>query len=100
MGFEPELNPGNRLGDKAYAGNGMIKKSAHRGFLGWEKEFSLQLNRIQYVIERTIANLEFVCFGVDGSDQSRPEFPDLVAGQRNQLIEAAQDRWRAANASE
>ncbi|MCA1676395.1 MAG: transposase [Actinobacteria bacterium] len=55
------FDPGNWLGDKGYVGNDMItpmKKPAGRKLLDWEKEFNTQINKIRYVIERTIANLK------------------------------------------
>ncbi|WP_347351343.1 transposase family protein [Intrasporangium sp.] len=55
------LDPADWVGDKGYVGNGMItpiKKPAHRDLLGWEKEFNTAINRIRYVIERTIANFK------------------------------------------
>jgi DDE superfamily endonuclease len=55
------LQPGNWIGDKGYIGNGMItpiRKPACRDVLDWEKEFNTAVNRIRYLIERTIANLK------------------------------------------
>lgn len=55
------LDPENWVGDKGYVGNSMItpiKKPAGRNLLDWEKEFNTQINKIRYVIERTIANLK------------------------------------------
>jgi DDE superfamily endonuclease len=49
------------IGDKGYVGNGMltpIKKPAHRTLLDWEKEFNTAVNKIRYLIERTIANVK------------------------------------------
>jgi len=54
-------DPGNWVGDKGYAGNGMItpiKKPAHRDLLDWEKEFNTQINKIRWRIEQAIANLK------------------------------------------
>jgi DDE superfamily endonuclease len=67
------LDPGNWVGDKGYVGNGMItpiKKSTHRDLLDWEKEFNTQINRIRYVIERTIAN--FKTWRIMHTDYRRP----------------------------
>jgi len=55
------MDPGNWLGDKGYIGNNMItpiRKPAERGLLDWEKEFNKQVNKIRYMIERTIANFK------------------------------------------
>jgi hypothetical protein len=55
------LDPGNWMGDKGYIGKGMItpiRKPAHRDLLDWEKEFNTAVNRIRYLIERTIANVK------------------------------------------
>ena len=49
------------VGDKGFVGNGMItpfKKPAHRKLLDWEKEFNTAVNKIRYLIERTIANVK------------------------------------------
>ncbi|MDQ3763973.1 MAG: hypothetical protein M3460_20925 [Actinomycetota bacterium] len=35
-----------------------VKKSIHRGFLDWEKDFNKQVNKIRYVIEQAIANFK------------------------------------------
>ena len=55
------LEPGNWMGDKGYIGAGMItpiRKPAHRELLAWEKDFNTAVNKIRYLIERTIANLK------------------------------------------
>ncbi len=55
------LDAGNWMGDKGYIGNDMItpiRKPAHRDFLDWEKQFNTAINKIRYLIERTIANLK------------------------------------------
>lgn len=54
-------DPANWLGDKGYVGNNMItpiKKPACRELLDWEKDFNTALNKIRYIIERSIANLK------------------------------------------
>jgi hypothetical protein len=33
-----------------------VRKPVHRDSLDWEKQFTTQINKIRYVIERTIAN--------------------------------------------
>lgn len=61
------------IGDKGYLGLGMItpfRKPAHRDLLDWEKEFNTQVNKIRYVIERTIAN--FKTWRVTHTDYRRP----------------------------
>lgn len=55
------LEAGNWMGDKGYIGRDMItpiRKPAHRDLLDWEKEFNTGVNKIRYLIERTIANLK------------------------------------------
>ena len=55
------LDPANWMGDKGYIGKQMltpIRKPAHRNLLDWEKEFNTAVNRIRYLIERTIANVK------------------------------------------
>jgi hypothetical protein len=67
------LDPGSWIGDKGYVGNEMItpiKKPAHRNLLDWEKEFNTQINKIRYVIERTIAN--FKTWRIMHTDYRRP----------------------------
>ena len=66
-------DPGNWVGDKGYVGNEMItpiKKPKHRNLLDWEKKFNTQVNRIRYVIERTIAN--FKTWRILHTDYRRP----------------------------
>jgi len=68
-----ELDPGNWLGDKGYVGNNMItpiKKPIYRGLLEWEKEFNTQINKIRWIIERTIAN--FKTWRIMHTDYRRP----------------------------
>ena len=67
------LEPSNWMGDKGYVGNNMmtpIKKPAHRGLLDWEREFNKHINKIRYVIERTIAN--FKTWRIMHTDYRRP----------------------------
>jgi hypothetical protein len=55
------LEPANWIGDKGYIGKGMItpiRKPACRKLLDWEKEFNRDINKIRYLIERTIGNLK------------------------------------------
>jgi hypothetical protein len=47
-----------------------IKKPKHRNLLDWEKKFNTQVNRIRYVIERTIAN--FKTWRILHTDYRRP----------------------------
>jgi transposase len=49
------------IGDKGYIGKGMltpIRKPAHRDLLDWEKEHNTAVNKVRWIIERTIANLK------------------------------------------
>ena len=67
------LDPTNWIGDKGYIGNGMItpiRKPAHRKLLDWEKEFNREVNKIRYLIERTIAN--FKTWRILHTDYRRP----------------------------
>jgi hypothetical protein len=66
-------DPGNWVGDKGYVGKEMItpiKKPKHRNLLDWEKKFNTQVNKIRYVIERTIAN--FKTWRILHTDYRRP----------------------------
>jgi hypothetical protein len=67
------MDPSKWVGDKGYVGNGMltpIKKPKHRELLDWEKEFNTQINKIRYVIERTIAH--FKTWRILHTDYRRP----------------------------
>jgi hypothetical protein len=67
------LAPTNWVGDKGYIGNGMItpmRKPACRTLLDWENEFNTEVNRIRYLIERTIAN--FKTWRILHTDYRRP----------------------------
>jgi hypothetical protein len=55
------LEPANWIGDKGYLGQHMItpiRKPTHRDLLDWETQYNTDVNRIRYLIERTIANLK------------------------------------------
>ena len=70
------------MGDKGYIGNGMItpiRKPAHRTLLDWEKQFNRDVNKIRYLIERTIANVK--TWRVLHTDYRRPltTFPSTIA---------------------
>jgi hypothetical protein len=67
------LEPANWMGDKGYIGKGMItpiRKPACRKLLDWEIEFNRDVNRIRYLIERTIAN--FKTWRILHTDYRRP----------------------------
>jgi hypothetical protein len=67
------LDPSKWIGDKGYIGNGMltpIRKPAHRELLDWEKEFNTQINKVRYVVERTIAH--FKTWRILHTDYRRP----------------------------
>lgn len=67
------LDPGDWIGDKGYIGADMItpiRKPPHRELLDWEKEFNTAVNRIRYLIERTIAN--FKTWRILHTDYRRP----------------------------
>jgi hypothetical protein len=64
---------GSWIGDKGYVGLDMltpIKKPKGRALLDWEREFNTRVNRVRYVIERTIAN--FKTWRVVHTDYRRP----------------------------
>ena len=76
------LEANNWMGDKGYVGNDMItpiKKPAHRGLLDWEKEFNTAVNKIRYLIERTIANVK--TWRILFTDYRRPlaTFPETIS---------------------
>jgi DDE superfamily endonuclease len=61
------------IGDKGYIGLGMItpfRKPANGDLLDWQEEFNTQINKIRYVIERTIAN--FKTWRIMHTDYRRP----------------------------
>lgn len=61
------------MGDKGYIGKGMltpIKKPTHRKLLDWEIQFNKDINKIRYLIERTIAN--FKTWRILHTDYRRP----------------------------
>lgn len=67
------LTPADWIGDKGYIGKGMItpiRKPACRALLDWEIEFNRDVNRIRYLIERTIAN--FKVWRILHTDYRRP----------------------------
>jgi hypothetical protein len=67
------LDVGNWMGDKGYIGNNMMtpfRKPAHRELLDWEKKFNTAVNKIRYMIERTIAN--FKTWRILHTDYRRP----------------------------
>ena len=67
------LDPKNWISDKGYIGSGMLtpfKKPAGGELLDWQKEFNTQINKIRYVIERTIAN--FKAWRIMHTDYRRP----------------------------
>jgi hypothetical protein len=67
------LDPSNWMGDKGYIGGGMltpIRKPKHRKLLEHEKEFNRGVNKIRYMIERTIAN--FKTWRILHTDYRRP----------------------------
>ncbi len=55
------LDPADWMGDKGYLGAGMltpIRKPPGRPQEQWEKDFNKSVNKIRYVIERTIAHVK------------------------------------------
>ena len=67
------LDPADWIGDKGYVGANMItpiKKPAHRELLDWEKEFNTAVNKIRYLIDRTITN--FKTWRILHTDYRRP----------------------------
>ena len=60
-GFLTTLDAGSHIGDKGYVGLGMItlvKKPAHGELADSNRRSSTAINRVRYLIERVIANLE------------------------------------------
>lgn len=67
------LDPANWMGDKAYIGKDMltpIRKPDCRDLLDWENEFNTHINKLRYVIERTVAN--FKTWRIVHTDYRRP----------------------------
>lgn len=67
------LDPSLWMGDKGYIGGGMLtpfRKPADRELLDWEKAFNKEVNKIRYMIERTIAN--FKTWRILHTDYRRP----------------------------
>jgi hypothetical protein len=67
------LDPANWMGDKGYIGAGMItpiKRRDKQKLLPWQKEFNTTVNKIRYLIERTIAN--FKTWRILHTDYRRP----------------------------
>ena len=61
------------IGDKGYIGLGMLtpfRKPADRDLLDWEDKFNTQINKVRYIIERTIA--DFKTWRVMHTDYRRP----------------------------
>jgi DDE superfamily endonuclease/Helix-turn-helix of DDE superfamily endonuclease len=86
------LEPGNWIGDKGYVGAGMItpiRKPPHRALLDWEKEFNTAVNRIRYMIERTIDNVK--TWRILHTDYRRPlpTFKETISAVVNLLFFAA-----------
>jgi hypothetical protein len=55
------MNPANWIGDKGYVGKGMItpyKKPQGGELADWQKKFNKEVNKIRWIVERTIANLK------------------------------------------
>jgi hypothetical protein len=76
------LDPANWMGDKGYVGAGMItpiKRHDKQDLLPWEKEFNTAVNKIRYLIERTIANLK--TWRILHTDYRRPftTFPTTIS---------------------
>ena len=76
------VDPENWIGDKGYIGRGMItpiRKPAHRGLLDWEKKLNAAINRVRWIIERTIANVK--TWRILHTDYRRPlaTFADTIS---------------------
>lgn len=72
-GILDTLDASDWMGDKGYIGGGMltpIRKPEHRTLLDWEKAFNREVNKVRYMIERTIAN--FKTWRILHTDYRRP----------------------------
>jgi hypothetical protein len=68
------LGDDNTIGDKGYIGAGITtpyRKPAGGELLDWQKEFNTSIDKIRYVIERTIAH--FKTWQCMHTDYLRPE---------------------------
>ena len=73
-GLSELLDDDNAIGDKGYIGTGIItpyRKPAGGELLDWQKEFNTAVNKIRYVIERTISH--FKTWRCMHTDYRRPE---------------------------
>jgi hypothetical protein len=60
-GLTAILTGDNTIGDKGYLGTGIItpfRKPPGGELLDWQKEFNTTLNKLRYVVERSIANFK------------------------------------------
>ena len=60
-GLSALLADDNAIGDKGYIGTGIttpFRKPAGGELVDWQKEFNAAINKIRYVIERTIAHVK------------------------------------------
>jgi hypothetical protein len=73
-GLSELLGDDNAIGDKGYIGTGIItpyRKPAGGELLDWQKEFNTEVNKIRYVIERSISH--FKTWRCMHTDYRRPE---------------------------
>jgi hypothetical protein len=103
-GLNELLGEDNAIGDKGYIGTGITtpyRKPAGGELLNWQKEFNTSINKIRYVIERTIAHFKtWLCMHTDyrrpernlrHSLQRRPSTPLLQIAFRISLYVPGQD---------
>jgi hypothetical protein len=73
-GLTKLLHKDNAIGDKGYIGTGITtpyRKPADGELVDWQKEFNTSINKIRYVIERTIAH--YKTWRCMHTDYRRPE---------------------------
>lgn len=68
-GLSELLGDDNAIGDKGYIGTGILtpyRKPAGGELLDWQKEFNTTVNKIRYVIERSISQFKtWRCMHID-----------------------------------
>ena len=72
-GLSELLDDDNAIGDKGYIGTGILtpyRKPAGGELLDWQKEFNTTVNKIRYVIERSIS--QFKTWRCMHTDYRRP----------------------------
>jgi hypothetical protein len=76
------LDPKNWMGDKGYAGNGMLtpfKKPAGGELADWQKEYNTQINKVRWQIEQVISHLKNWAIFRTGYRRPLKTFPDTIS---------------------